>query len=45
MSKVKHQRGRDSDNGQFIRVEEARRRKSTATVETFKTDKDGRPIN
>lgn len=28
-------RGRDAGNGQFIPVEEAQRRKSTAVVETY----------
>jgi hypothetical protein len=31
--------GRDAKNGQFISVKEARRRKSTATVETLKRKK------
>lgn len=45
MSKAKHQRGRDSITGRIISVEEARRRPNTTTVETFKTDKHGRPLN
>lgn len=32
--------GRDADNGRFITVDEARRRRSTATVETMKRDED-----
>lgn len=40
-----HRRGRDADSGRFIPVEVAERRKKTAIVETFKTDKNGRPIN
>ena len=40
-----HKRGRDAGNGQFTTVKEAERRKSNAVVETFKTDKNGRPIN
>lgn len=31
--------GRDARTGVFITVEEARRRKATATVETIKNDK------
>lgn len=38
-------RGRDAGNGQFITVEEADHRKRDAVVETFKKDKNGRPIN
>ena len=40
----KNERGRDAGNGQFIPVEKARHR-SDAIVETFKTDKDGKPLN
>lgn len=40
-----NERGRDAGNGQFIPVEVARRRPKTAIVETFKTDKNGRPAN
>lgn len=40
-----HKRGRDANNGQFIPVKEAERRKRTAIVETFKVDKDGRPVS
>ena len=40
-----NKRGRDAGNGQFLPVEVAERRTKTAIVETFKTDKDGRPIN
>lgn len=40
-----NKRGRDADSGQFIPVEVAERRKKTAIVETFKTDKNGRPLN
>jgi hypothetical protein len=40
-----HKRGRDADSGRFIPVEDAERRRRTAIVETFKTDKNGRPIN
>lgn len=39
------ERGRDAGNGQFITVREAQRRKKDAIVETFKKDKDGRPLN
>ena len=45
MSKSNGTRGRDAGNGQFIPVEVAKRRPRTAIVETFKTDKDGKPIN
>ena len=38
-------RGRDADNGQFIPVQEAQRRRRTAVVETFDKDKNGRPKN
>lgn len=38
-------RGRDAGNGQFITVKEAERRKKDAVVETFKKDRDGRPVN
>lgn len=38
-------RGRDAGNGQFITVKEAERRKNDAVVETFKKDRDGRPVN
>jgi hypothetical protein len=38
-------RGRDAGSGQFIPVEVAERRPKTAIVETFKTDKNGRPID
>jgi hypothetical protein len=34
--KVEVKIGRDAKNGEFISVEEARRRKSTAVVETIK---------
>lgn len=40
-----NKRGRDADSGQFIPVEVAERRRKTAIVETFKTDKNGRPLN
>lgn len=40
-----NKRGRDAGNGQFITVKEAERRPKTAIVETFKTDKNGRPVN
>ena len=40
-----NKRGRDAGNGPFIPVEVAERRPKTAIVETFKTDKDGRPVN
>lgn len=40
-----NKRGRDAGNGQFIPVEVAIRRPKTAIVETFKTDKNGRPTN
>lgn len=41
----KGKRGRDAGNGQFITVPEAERRKKDAVVETFKKDKNGRPVN
>jgi len=44
MSK-KNERGRDAGTGRFIPVEVAKRRPKTTIVETFKTDKDGRPLN
>jgi hypothetical protein len=34
-----YQRGRDAKTGQFIPVEEAKRRPSTTVVETFKPKK------
>jgi hypothetical protein len=40
-----HKRGRDAGTGQFIPVKVAERRSKTAIVETYKVDKDGRPIN
>jgi len=40
-----HKRGRDAGNGQFIPVKVAERRPKTAIVETFKTDKNGKPLN
>lgn len=40
-----NKRGRDAGNGQFIPVKVAINRPKTAIVETFKTDKDGRPVN
>lgn len=40
-----HKRGRDAGNGQFIPVKVAERRAKTAIVETFKVDKNGRPLN
>ena len=40
-----NKRGREADTGRFIPVEVAERRKKTAIVETFKTDKNGRPLN
>lgn len=45
MSNAKHQRGRDAITGRIVSVEEARRRPKTTTVETFKKDKNGRPVN
>lgn len=42
---AKGKRGRDADNGQFITVKEAQRRKKDAVVETFDKDKNGRPTN
>jgi len=41
----KGKRGRDAGNGQFITVQEAERRKNNAVVETFKKDKNGKPVN
>lgn len=41
----KNERGRDAGNGQFIPVKVAERRPRTTIVETFKTDKNGRPVN
>ena len=38
-------RGRDAGSGQFIPVEVAERRPKTAIVETYKTDKNGRPLD
>jgi hypothetical protein len=43
--KKTEQRGRDAGSGQFITVKEAERRSKTAIVETFKRDKNGRPVN
>lgn len=40
-----NKRGRDADSGRFIPVKVAERRTKTAIVETFKTDKNGRPVN
>lgn len=40
----KNERGRGADDGRFIPVDKARNR-DDAIVETFKTDKNGRPIN
>lgn len=37
----KHKRGRDANTGQFIPVDVAERRKKTAIVETYKTNKHG----
>ncbi|NML92021.1 hypothetical protein HHL26_23770 [Sphingobium sp. TB-6] len=45
MSKSKHQRGRDSITGRIIPIAEANRRPRTTTIETFTTDKNGRPKN
>lgn len=45
MSTKTGERGRDSGTGRIITVKEAERRKKTAVVETFKKDKNGRPIN
>jgi hypothetical protein len=45
MKREVHQRGRDAGNGQFIPVKVAERRSKTAIAETFKTDKNGRPVN
>jgi hypothetical protein len=44
MSK-KNERGRDAGNGQFIPVKVAKDSPKTAIVETFKTDKNGKPLN
>lgn len=41
----KGKRGRDAGTGQFIPVTEAERRKKSAIVETFKKDKNGKPVN
>jgi hypothetical protein len=41
----KGKRGRDAGSGQFIPVKVAERRSRTAIVETFKRDKNGRPVN
>lgn len=38
-------RGRDAGNGQFITVKKAKQRSKTAIVETFKKDKNGKPLN
>ena len=38
-------RGRDAGTGRFIPVEVAKNRPKTAIVETFKTDKNGKPLN
>lgn len=38
-------RGRDAGNGQFISVKKAQQRKKTAIVESFKKDKNGKPVN
>jgi hypothetical protein len=37
-----HQRGRDAKTGEWIPVDEARRRKSTAVVENVKIGKRGK---
>jgi hypothetical protein len=42
---MSNKRGRDADSGQFIPVKVAINRPKTAIVETFKTDKNGRPLN
>jgi hypothetical protein len=42
---MSNKRGRDAGSGRFIPVKVAERRSRTAIVETFKTDKDGRPKN
>lgn len=42
---AQHKRGRDADTGQFIPVKVAQHRKVTAIVESFKVDKQGKPIN
>jgi hypothetical protein len=39
---MKHKRGRDSVNGRFIPVEEARRRPKETTVETVKKPLPGK---
>ncbi len=38
-------RGRDAGNGQFVPVKVAERRPKTTIVETFKKDKNGKPLN
>ncbi len=40
----KNERGRSADDGRFMPVDKARNR-SDAIVETFKTDKNGKPLN
>jgi hypothetical protein len=42
---MSNKRGRDAGSGQFIPVKVAENRPKTAIVETFKTDKNGRPLN
>ncbi len=42
---TQHKRGRDAITGRIIPVKVAERRPRTAIVETFKTDKNGRPVN
>jgi hypothetical protein len=42
---MSNERGRDAGSGRFIPVEVAERRPKTAIVETYKTDKNGKPIN
>lgn len=42
---MSNKRGRDAGSGQFIPVKVAERRTKTAIVETFDTDKNGRPKN
>lgn len=37
----KHKRGRDAATGEFIRLKDAERRKKTAIVETYTTNKRG----
>lgn len=39
------ERARDAITGRLVTLEEARRRPDTTVVETFKKDKDGRPLN